>query len=146
MLNLPIAVLCRVHGSVGGAEEAVFSDGIFRVEGDANAGGGMEDGAIDAEWRVEGTFEAEGDLLDIGAAANDRDQRGKFVAAEAGQRVVGPELALHARCHFLQIQITDLVPVDIVDKFEFIEIDVDESENGSPLAGVLDLRIEALVE
>jgi hypothetical protein len=72
-LDLALAVLCHVHGGVGGVEKSVLGDGIFRVEGDADTGGGMENGALDRVGLIEGSFEAEGNLLNLGAASDDWD-------------------------------------------------------------------------
>jgi hypothetical protein len=55
-------------------------------------------------------------------------------------------LALHAGRRLLQIQVSDAVSVEVIDLLEAIEVNVDEPEDGGLLAGLVDLRVQGLVE
>jgi hypothetical protein len=87
--DLPFGIFCLVHGGVGSVEESVLGCGVLRIEGDADAGGGREYDTLDWIRFVEATFEAKSNLLNIGSAVDERNQDGKFVAAETGERVLG---------------------------------------------------------
>jgi hypothetical protein len=55
-------------------------------------------------------------------------------------------LALHAQRHCLQVQISKLVAVSVIDLLELIEIDVDQTEDVGILTCLCDLPIKMLVE
>jgi len=76
--NPPLGLFCHVHGGIGGAQQAVFGGAVRGVEGQANAGRTLKYEAAGVKRVVEGAFEAERDLLDIGTAARNRNQHHKL--------------------------------------------------------------------
>src|SRR5580658_1649053 len=142
----PARVLVHIHGGVGRTEQAVPGGSVFRIDGDAYTCRPVQSVPVDGKWLVETVLQAEGDLLCVAAAADQRHQCGKLVSAEPRQHVGGAELALHSLRHILQIQIAHSVAVDIVDLLELVEINVDESEDSRGFARLLDQGIEILFQ
>src|ERR1035438_7739270 len=86
------------------------------------------------------------DFLNLGAVANLRQKHGEFVASQPGQHIHAAQLVLHAQRNFLQVQISDLVAVNIVDLLESVKIHIDQSEDAGLLASLFNQLIQTLVQ
>src|ERR1019366_8650359 len=144
--DFAFGVFDRVHGGVGGAEKIVPGGAVLGIEGNADACHTVQDSALNGEWLLEGAFEAECDLLDLGAVANQRQKHGKFVAAEPSHYIDVAQLALHARRNFLQVQVSELVAREVGHLFELVQVDVDQPEDAGRKTGLLNLPIQIRVQ
>ena len=63
------------------------------------------------EGIVEAVLQPVRDFMDVGAIVHCADNHRELIAAEARQSVAGPQLMLHARGRFLQVQVAHLVAV-----------------------------------
>ena len=77
-----------------------------------------------------------GDFLYFRAAVYHRYQTGKFIAAQTCQHVMGAKLVLHPKRHFLQVHVSDMMAIAIVDLLELIEVDVDQPNIPAVLRGL----------
>jgi hypothetical protein len=125
---LAFVILCRVHSRVGNTKQKFLVRGVLRENRNPNACRALKRDILNRKWLVEALFEAEGNLLDIGAAAHIRHKHGEFVAADAGQGIRVAELAFHAQRDFLQVEVADLVTMGVVDLLEAVQVDVDQSD------------------
>ena len=91
-------------------------------------------------------FEPLCNVFNICPIAHNRDQYGKLAPANARQSIHRAQLAFHPRGHFLEVVVPDLVPIEIVNLLELVEIDVNQAEDAGIEARVLDLGIEPLLE
>ena len=135
-----------VHGGVCGVEEMVSGGAVFRIEGDADGCGAVEEMAFDEEWFVKAVLDALGDFFDVGAGMYLRNEGCELIASEAGKHIDGTELALHPGGDFLKIEISNEMAAEVVDLLELIEIDIDEAEDGCVIAGFGDEFEELLIE
>ena len=139
-------MLVHVHGGVGGAQETILCRTIFRIEGDADAGRTMDDISFGGERFFKAALKPKSDLSSFRAIVNRRQEHGKFVASEPGQHVDGAKLALHANRHFLQVQVSDLVAVDVVYLLKVIEVDINQSEDACVLSCLVNLLIQIVLQ
>ena len=89
---------------------------------------------------IEAVFQPGNDLVQVEAAMLKRDQRGEFVAAQPRQHIAAQQLAAHARGHCLEVKISHVVAICVVDRLEFVQVDIDQSEDAAGLARLFDLR------
>ena len=82
------------------------------------------------------------DFLHFREPAHIGQDHGELVAPDAREQIAAPDLLLHARGEFPQVEIANLMAVEVVDLFEVIEIDVDKTEDAGDLAGLLDELVE----
>jgi hypothetical protein len=75
-----------------------------------------------------------------------RDQRSELISSEPRQHVVGAQLSLHTQCGLSQIHIPDQVPVHVIDLFEFVKVNINQSEDSRPLARIFDLGFQVAVQ
>ena len=94
------------------------------MNGNAVARRAIQDVFINDKRFVESAYQSLGNYLNIQAGVNLRDHRCEFVAAQARQPVGAAQLQLHALRSFLKIKVTDVVAINIVNRLEFIEVDV----------------------
>ena len=87
-------LLDGIHGGVGSFEQAVGGVGVFRVEGDADAGRSPHHVPAHSEGLVEAVLEAVRNLLNVGAIAHSGHDHSELVAAQARQSVAEPQLML----------------------------------------------------
>jgi len=137
------AVLGRVHGGVGGVQEVVRGGAVLGVEGDAEAGRALQGVAFEKKRIVEAVFQSPDDLIDAGAVAHRRQQHGKLIAAQPRQQVAGAQLPLQPQRHFLQIQISKVMAVKVIDLLELVQVDVDQPEDAGILARLVNLGVQA---
>ena len=146
LCQLAFFVLNRVHGGVGGAQQAVCGGAVLGVKGYAEAGCAFQGVPLEDEWIVEAVIQALRDLLDVGAIAHHGEQRDKLIASQPRQQIVGAELQFHAPCHLLQIEVSDVMAVEIVHLLEFIKVDVDQPEDVGIPARLINLGVQALLK
>jgi len=127
-LGLAFGVLCGVHCGIGGFQEAVFRDPIEWIEGHAKTGGSVEDMGFEGEGLEETAFEPPRDLLDFCAGADHGEENGKLIAAEPSEDIERTELAAHTAGDGLEIEVSQVMAVAVVDFLKAIEVDVDEAE------------------
>ena len=129
------ALLMGVHGGVGGVLQGFLVGAVFWIDGESDAGGAMDEMAVQLEGLVEAAFEANGDLVGIGPTADDGDEDDELVAADTGENIIAAELEFHAMRHFLQVEVTDAMAVAVIDQLEAIEIEIDEAEEAFVAGG-----------
>src|SRR5579863_6118541 len=71
-----------------------------------------------------------------------RDQRSEFIAAKPSQHIAITQLTRHSGSNLLQEHVTDMMAVPIVNQLEFVQIDVDQSEEIAILPRLFDVRVD----
>ena len=112
-------LLGRAQGLVGLAERQLAAGGAERGDTDARADG--ERPLAGAVRQAEGVDHPLGDVLGLGHRAGDQD--GELVAAEAGDEVVLADDGVEAAGHLDQQLVAGLVPGDVVDGLEAVEVE-----------------------
>ena len=90
-----LGVFGDVHGRIGSAQQAVSGGAVFGVKRDANARASAQHIAFNGKWRIKAAFQPLSNFFDRGAAANHRNQSGKFVATQPCEHIAGAKLTLH---------------------------------------------------
>ena len=145
-IDFVLVVLDRVHGGVGGAQQTVFGGAVLRVKSHADAGRALEHVAPHVERAVEAVFQPGNDFICVDEAIVERDQRGEFVAAQPRQHIAAQQLAAHAQGRLLQVKISHMVAMRVVDQLEFVEVDENQSEDSVRLARFVDLQVDELLD
>src|ERR1700678_4156843 len=107
---LLLGLLGQVHGGVRGAQQAVASGSVRWIDGNADACRSVYCASFQGEGLFKAVVQAQRDLLHVGAAVYVRQNDGKLVAAQPRQHVTRAQLMLNAQSHFLQVEISRVVP------------------------------------
>ncbi len=130
-------VLDPVQGAVGPGEQIVRGFGIGRVVGDANRGREGEFGLPLEHHGAHDVFEqAPGEALRRFGLLAERLDHDELVAADAGDQIGFADVAGKAAGHFAQHVVPGGMAIEIVDRFETIEIKAEDS-NRFAAAGCL---------
>ncbi len=144
-LELGAQILCRIHRRVGAAQQRGGVATVVRVAGDADRCLDVHRDAAQQELAVQRAAEATGDLeARLGAVAA-ADEDGELVTAEACEQIRVADLAPKALGDLAQQLVAALVPEDVVDLLEAVEVDEQQREAiGS--GGAVHLVLQAHVE
>ena len=127
MVGQPDAALAgllgRAQRRVGLAEGELAAGGAEL--GDTDAGADGEGPVAGAVRQAEGVDDALGDLLGLDHRAGDQD--GELVAAEAGDEVVLADDGVQAAGHLDEQLVAGLVPGDVVDGLEAVEVEHEQA-------------------
>ena len=91
-----------------------------------DAGGDAEPVAVDHERRPHDRQEAMRAFQQQAVTAACREQDGELVPAEPRDCVLRADFLLETHCDFAKERVTDRVPPSVVDRLEFIEIDIEQ--------------------
>src|SRR5580692_10892604 len=141
-LDVSAHVLIYIHSGIGCAQETILGQTIFGIESESNAGRTLDDVPLGDEWTVKAPLQPASNFFDFSAVVNLRQKHRELVAPQSGEHVVGAKMLLHADRHVLEIQVSRLVAVHVVDPFEIVEIDVDQSKDTCILPCQINLVIE----
>ena len=128
-------VLGFVHAQVGGDAKSFHFQGIFREDGDADAGAD-EDGVIAELKRFAEQFEERAaDVHRFGAAGGLFEDDGEFIAAGAGHGIGAAHARGEERGYALKHYVADVMAEGIVDVLERVEIDDKERPSSTGNGG-----------
>ena len=146
LLTYVMDLLVHVHRGIGGAQEAILGGAVFRIESNAHTSRTMHDVSFRGKGFVKTALQPMTDLFNLSPVPHLGQKHGKLVATKPGQDIEGTQLVLHPGRYFLEIQITDLVPVEVVHLLEVVEVDVNQSEDAGPLTNLLNGLIEGFFQ
>ena len=127
-LELGAEVLGRVHRRVGAAQQRGRVAAVVRVAGDADRRLDVHGDAADQELAIERGAQPPRDLeAGLGAVAA-ADEHGELVASEPREQVLLADLAAEALGDLAQQLVAALVPEDVVDLLEAVEVDEQQRE------------------
>src|SRR6266567_1730458 len=101
---------------------------------------------VDGEGIIERAFQAHGDFGDFGTIAHARNQHCEFVSAEACEHISRAKLVGHTERYLLQVDVSDLMAVAIVDLLEPIQVDINQAECAGVGAALRHHFVEVLVQ
>ena len=138
--------LGREHLAVGASEELSGGGAVGREDGPADRGIDLDDAAVDPVRAAEGVAEPadENRGLLLGARADGEDD--ELVAADARDGVARAHDGLEPARDALQDLIAGVVPADVVDLLESVEVDGHQREGVRCAAGPLQRLVDAVVE
>jgi hypothetical protein len=95
---------------------------------------------------IEAVLQPRGDFFNVSRVLDRANNHPELVAAESRQHIVRPKLVLHAASRFLKEDVANAMTVGVIDFFELVEVDVDQSQNLGPRTGTFDGALERSFE
>src|SRR5579862_8388091 len=136
----------HVHRGIGGAQEAILGGAVFRIESNAHTTRTMHDVSFRGKGLVEAALQSMTDVFDLSPVPHLGQEHGKLVATKPGQNIESTQLVLHPGRYFLEIKITYLVSVEVVNLLKVVEVDVNQSEDAGSLTSLLNGLIEGFFQ
>ena len=121
------AVLVGVHAAVGGLQQRLECLPVLAAHRHAHADAQGEGRAVRRRDALpcDRTLQVLGAAFGLGTVLA-RQRHDELVAAVAGAEIGDANLSAERAGHGLQRQVAGLVPVDVVDRLEIVEVDHDE--------------------
>lgn len=138
------ALLGPVHRRVGVANQRLRPRVARRGHGDADAGGEKRLGVAEDQWRCHRLAHALGDHDRVALAVDVVAENREFVAAEASDRVAGPQDALKSRRHVDQQAVAGVVAQRVVDHLEAVQVEEEDRDGGQASLSAGERQLEAI--
>src|SRR5947209_2350532 len=122
------AGLGAIHGSVRVANELFRLLVGGRAQRNADAGGGVDLVAIDAERHGERVVNAVRDASSAGKVVDVREQQRELVAADACDRVFRPDAGLQQVADLDEQLVAEDVPESVIDQLEAVKVEEKHGE------------------
>ena len=127
--------LGAMHGGMGVAEERLRLGVGRRCGRDADGGGGKDLLAPDGHGTAESGAEAVGHADEIVRLAEVVHEDGELIAAEVGERVLGPDAGREPSGHGGEEVVSREMAEAVVDALEAVEVEDEDPEQSGPSGG-----------
>src|ERR1700679_362918 len=140
------SALVLIHTHVRLDAERLQIPGIIREKSDANAGSYLYRVVIQAQWLFEHFQKRTADKRRLFMICRRLKDDGKFIASRAGYSVRMANSSLEKLGDPLQEHVPGVVAIGVVDEFEFVEIDREQSRLRTGAAGALKRSCKAVLK
>ena len=129
----PASPLGAVHGGIGTSLERRRAISFGQYERDSDAGTDLNGVSAQGDWLVNLRDDGAGNLLSLGRISDANQGDDELVTARPSDQISPSGVAFQDSGHVTQHMVAALVSVGIVDLFEKVQIDRQNSELGGSL-------------
>ena len=132
---VPSCLLCVIHRQIRMSQQLSFTGGVFRIDGNANAGPDRDQLSMKVERLVNGGENSSGDGCNLMISPCIVEENDKFIASDPVQVVVAPQKGKESLGESLEQRISHLMAKSVVDGFKSVKVQKKERQEVFPIVG-----------